>query len=155
MIQDDSGDMLRFDDDDEQPPIRDAEDARRRHSSLNLSISRDESQGVSAGVAEELNLSDIEAPASKLTAAHDKEEEQDTPLGGKRKASTNKPRGRKRRKILTDGNDTELSIKHIRKMLADTSNIVQQISCIQQLCFAIEYRSIFARLTLYRIAKER
>jgi hypothetical protein len=32
----------------------------------------------------------------------------------------------KRRKILTDGNNTELSSEHIRNMLAGLSNIVQQ-----------------------------
>lgn len=139
MLDDDSPQAPVFDDDDN--------DNRRRRSSINLSISRiHEDEGDNhVLVGRELDILGIDTPTSKSTTTTlilpgsgtstnkhndddhmidivgpDNEDKDDEKI--KRKKNTN--RRVKRRKILTDGDETLLSDEHVRNMLADNSDIM-------------------------------
>jgi cohesin complex subunit SCC1 len=101
-------------DDTEMIPFDDEDDTRHdiRNASLNLSVSRDGSAGnatVAIG-----GLDDSQDSAVKGS------------VGNKRASVAPKRRTRKRRKVVVDNDDTELPNKHIKDMLADTSDIVLQ-----------------------------
>jgi len=80
-----------------------------RASSLNLSISRDDSAGVTAEVG-------------GLDVSHEDSVKSDR----RRKRVSDRKRMRKRRKVVVDNDETELSNAHIKSMLADTNDIVMQ-----------------------------
>jgi hypothetical protein len=86
--------------------------------SLNLSLSRDDSTATAnAGGAVSVGGLDI----SNATA--DTTNNTNTTTKRKRSVTT---KTRKRRKVVIDNEHTELSNQHIKNMLADTSDIVQQ-----------------------------
>jgi cohesin complex subunit SCC1 len=97
-------------------PFDDEEDAVRptagRESSINMSIQQDDSLSHNGGLSVGgLDLSNDTAVA--------------TPPKSRKRASVGPKRMRKRRKVVIDNENTELSNQHIKNMLADTSDIVQ------------------------------
>lgn len=99
-------------------PFDDEEDAVRptagRESSINMSIQQDDSLshtgGLSVGGLDVSNDTAIASPPNRR----------------KRASAVGPKRMRKRRKVVIDNENTELSNQHIKNMLADTSDIVRR-----------------------------
>jgi hypothetical protein len=105
-------------------PFDDEEDAVRptagRESSINMSIQQDDSLSLGGG-----GLSVGGLDVSNDTAQVNDTATATTPNRRKRASAVGPKRMRKRRKVVIDNENTELSNQHIKNMLADTSDIVQ------------------------------
>lgn len=112
----------------------------KRHS-LNLSLSQshdessnrlpglDLSQLDDSGVATATNIGTAVAEGDKSLQSSrviEQEDELESVVGKRKRGRPINARKTKRRKIITDGDDTELSSDHIRTMLANTDDIVRQ-----------------------------
>jgi cohesin complex subunit SCC1 len=97
-------------------PFDDEEDAVRptagRESSINMSIQQDDSLSHNGG----LSVGGLDVSNDTAVA---------TPPKSRKRASVGPKKMRKRRKVVIDNENTELSNQHIKNMLADTSDIVQ------------------------------
>jgi hypothetical protein len=112
----DQGDFPMADDTDfGNNPFDDEEDVARppagRESSINMSIQQDDSLSHGGGLS-----------VGGLDVSNDNTA---TPPNRRKRASVGPKKMRKRRKVVIDNENTELSNQHIKNMLADTSDIVQ------------------------------